>query len=801
MTPTAVPSTRTIGIFHTTDMELEQRLAEAGLNFSLSEARKVATILGRDPTVVEAHIFNTMWSEHCSYKSSRGVLKEHLPTDASHVVLGPGEDAGIVRLCEIDGKSYCVAVAHESHNHPSQIVPNEGAATGIGGIVRDVYCMGADVIGVMDPLRFGDPNGPNAERTREIVHGVVEGIWQYGDALGVPNLGGDVYFDRSYDDNCLVNVVAIGLVEESEIKRSRVPEEARDVPYDVILVGKPTDPSGFGGATFASRILDEEKTLSDKYAVQVPDPFLKRMLTVATFRVLDLVRERGVAIGFKDLGAGGIACATSELGAAAGLGIRVDLSRVPVAEPDMSPEVIACSETQERYALVVPRDFTPEVLRIFNEEFELPALCHGAQAAVIGEVIEEPRYVLEHEGETVCDASTEAITTGISYVRDANERERGGDEPEVPEDMGLVAAVLGVLGSPNVASREHVYRHYDGEVKGNAVVRPGEADAGVIAPIPGEKVGVAVAADGNPFLGALDPYQAGAAAVAEAVRNVCATGAVPIALTDCLNFGNPEIPEVFHDFVEAVRGIGDAARGIGMKDSDEPIPVVSGNVSFYNQSAAGNAILPSPIVCCIGRLDDLSRHTTIGFRNEGNAIYLLGRRTGELGGSEFMRTVLGAIGVSPATVRIADERAMAAAVTDLAERGLTRACHDISDGGLAAAIAEMILLTAPDVEIGARVDLAAMASAGAAGGEGTVGVQEACRLLFCESGGYVLEIAASDEAAALAVFEERSVWFRRVGETTGELGIVLASAEGGDVEVPFDAMARAWSGGATEVML
>ncbi|MBD3348613.1 MAG: phosphoribosylformylglycinamidine synthase, partial [Candidatus Eisenbacteria bacterium] len=287
-----------------------------------------------------------MWSEHCSYKSSRAVLKEHLPTEASNVVLGPGEDAGVVRLCEHDGRAWCVAVAHESHNHPSQVVPNEGAATGIGGIVRDVYCMGADVIGVLDPLRFGDPNGPNAERTREIVHGVVEGIWQYGNALGVPNLGGDVYFDASYDENCLVNVVALGLVQEGAIVRSRVPGEAADQPYDVILVGKPTDPSGFGGATFASRVLDEEKALDDKYAVQVPDPFLKRMLTVAGADVLEAAREAGVAIGYKDLGAGGIACATSELGAAAGLGVRIDLSLVPVAEDGMSPEVIACSETQ-----------------------------------------------------------------------------------------------------------------------------------------------------------------------------------------------------------------------------------------------------------------------------------------------------------------------------------------------------------------------------------------------------------------------------------------------------------------------
>jgi len=802
----APPSARIVRIRNTTDEELTLGLAGAGLSFSLDEARKVAKILGRDPTVVEAHIFNTMWSEHCSYKSSRTVLGEHLPTEASNVVLGPGEDAGIVRLCEIDGVSYCVAIAHESHNHPSQIVPNEGAATGIGGIVRDVYCMGADVVGVMDPLRFGDPEGPNAERTREIVHGVVEGIWQYGDALGVPNLGGDVYFDRSFDDNCLVNVVALGLVREDAIVRSRVPAEARDASYDLVLVGKPTDPSGFGGATFASRILDEEKALSDKYAVQVPDPFLKRMLTVATQEVLALVRERGAAIGFKDLGAGGIACATSEVGAAAGLGVRIDLSKVPVAERDMAPEVIACSETQERYCLVVPTGLTADVLRIFNEDFELPELCHGARAEVIGEVIPEPRFVLLHEGAVVCDASTEEITTGICYARPAAERARNADAPAVPADVDVTAAILAVAGSPNVASREHVYRHYDGEVKGNTVVRPGEADAGVIAPIPGEVAGVAVSADGNPFLGAIDPYTAGAAAVAESVRNVAAVGAVPIALTDCLNFGNPEEPEVFHDFVEAVRGIGDAARGIGQRDSDEPIPVVSGNVSFYNQSSAGSAILPSPIVCCVGYLADVTKHLTMGFEEPGNAIYLLGRRTGALGGSEFARGPLGATGGQPPAVDFEAERAMMSCVTVLAEARLAAACHDISDGGLAIAALEMMLTAAPDRSIGAWVDVSTLGGAERSVLEPNdqgrpVAASVAARLLLCEDGGYLLEVAPRDEGDVVALLGMKDVWFRRLGETTDDPSLTIRSVEGGDVTIARDDLARAWNGGATRVML
>ena len=790
---------RTLSIIGRPDREISETLSERGITLTPDEARKVAVLLGRDPTVVEANIFNTMWSEHCSYKSSRAVLKEHLPTEASNVVLGPGEDAGIVRLCESGGKTYCVAIAHESHNHPSQVVPNEGAATGIGGIVRDVYCMGADVIGVMDPLRFGDPEGPNAERTREIVHGVVEGIWQYGNALGVPNLGGDVYFDRSYDDNCLVNVVAIGLVEEGAIVRSRVPPEAALEPYDVVLVGKPTDPSGFGGATFASRILDEEKALDDKYAVQVPDPFLKRMLTVATAEVLALARERGLAIGLKDLGAGGIACATSELGAAAGLGVSIDLSLVPIAEKGMAPEVIACSETQERYAFVVPRAFAPTVLEVFNQRFELPELCHGARAQVIGRVIPEARFVLEHEGAIVCDASTEAITTGISYEREARERARDISKESVPDDIDLAGAILEVVGAPNVASREHVFRHYDSEVKGNTVVRPGEADAAIVMPIQGSRAGVAVAADCNPFLGALDPYTAGAAAVAESVRNVAAVGAVPVALTDCLNFGDPEVPEVFHDFVEAVRGIGDAARSIGMKDSDEPIPIVSGNVSFYNQSSSGSAVLPTPVVCCVGYLEDATRHLTAGLKGPGNVLYVVGERHGELGASAFARSVLGAAGGEAPYVRFNAERACCSAVTDIAERGLAESCHDISDGGLATCLVEMMLASAPDAAPGVRMVHDER--------HGVVGPGKAARFLFCENGGFVLEVRPENEGAVREILERRGAWHARLGETTGGAslrieGIRASSADAAwpRIEIAREELERAWRGGATEVM-
>ncbi len=789
--PSFVSIVRVLGIG---DGELLHTLVQAGLSFTPDEARRVAGLLGRDPTVVEANIFNTMWSEHCSYKSSRKVLGEHLPTEGAGVVLGPGEDAGIVRLATVNGKSYCIAIAHESHNHPSQVVPNEGAATGIGGIVRDVYCMGADVVGVLDPLRFGDPTGKNAERTREIVHGVVEGIWQYSNALGVPNLGGDVYFDSSFDENCLVNVVALGLVVEEEVIRSRIPLEATDSDYDVILVGKPTDPSGFGGATFASRVIDEERALDDKYAVQVPDPFLKRMLTVATRDVFKLARDSGAVIGFKDLGAGGIACATSELGAAAGLGVRIDLSKVIVAETNLKPEVIACSETQERYCFVVPKGLSPLVLRIYNEVFELPEICHGSGASVIGEVIQEARFILEHEGAVVCDASTEAITAGICYMRESRPRESVEREYVLPDGLDVRAVLLDVLGAVNVASREHIYRHYDCEVRGCTVVRPGEADAGVIAPIPSAGVGVAVACDGNPFYGAVDSYQAGAVAVAESVRNVAAVGAHPIALTDCLNFGNPEVPEVFHDFVEAVRGIGDAARGIGLKDSGEPIPVVSGNVSFYNQSSGGSAVLPSPIVCCVGRLVDVSRHLTTGFKRGGDSVYLLGRRGTKLGASAFLRTVAGDLKAPVPEVDFDDERRMMVAVTDIAESGLAASCHDVSDGGVAVALAEMVLLSPEDDPIGARISVRRLCGS-APGGSG-----HDLELMFSEAGGYLLEVAPGEEDRLLNILEDRGVWYSRIGTTEAGVGLWFTGTADGDFALTAEELARPWTDGATGAM-
>ncbi|MBM3500580.1 MAG: phosphoribosylformylglycinamidine synthase subunit PurL, partial [Armatimonadetes bacterium] len=666
-----------------TDDQLADELKQQGVGLTPYEARRVAELIGHDPTLTELHIFNVEWSEHCSYKSSRATLKEFLPTDAPNVILGPQEDAGIIELCRHEGKRYGVVIAHESHNHPSQVLPREGAATGIGGIVRDVDCMGARVIATGDPLRFGSLQSANAERTRWIVDGVVEGIWQYGNALGVPNLGGDVYFREAFDENCLVNVVSLGIVAEEDIIHSAAPPQAADEPYDLILVGKPTDDSGFGGSAFASKVLSEEEQAEDRGAVQVDDPFLKNVLAMrkANEAVRRAAKAQGIPIGIKDLGGGGFACGSSEITAAGGYGVEIDLDQVHVGLPDLLPETICCAETQERYVLAVPATFAPEVLRIYNEDWDLPNVYEGACARVVGRFNGTGRYVIRHRGRIVCDAPVEAVTSGIAYQRESQPREYAGQEPTFDQPADLGAVLLKVLGHENVCSREYIYRAYDTEVQGNAVIRPGEADAGVCAPLEGCAAGVALSMDGNPAYGAISPYWAGANAVAEACRNVAAVGAMPAGLTDCLNYGNPETPTAFWEFREGVRGIAEAARQIGLKTHPgEPVPVVSGNVSLYNESATGRAVEPSGIIACVGVMADCSKAITMQLKHSGDALYLVGPRYDECGGSAYYQALDLGLGANVPQVRWDAQRAAISGILDAIDAGLLAACHDISDG-------------------------------------------------------------------------------------------------------------------------
>ncbi|MCP4231336.1 MAG: phosphoribosylformylglycinamidine synthase subunit PurL [bacterium] len=763
-----------------------QLAASYCLNLSGDEMLDIIEALGREPSRTEAYIFDVAWSEHCSYKSSRWALGRYLPTDAANVVLGPGEDAGIVRLfTDEDGVGRCIAVAHESHNHPSQVLPEEGAATGIGGIVRDVYCMGAEVVGVLDPLRFGDPVGENGRRTRAIVRGVVDGIWRYGNPIGVPNLGGDVVFDECYDDNCLVNVIALGILDEDKIIRSHVPDEAQDEDYVLMLVGKPTDDTGVGGASFASAVLDEDDDAANKGAVQVPDPFLKRVLTEATKTLLITVREKGIAIGIKDLGAGGLSGASGEIVAAAGVGATIDLDKVPLSIPDLPPEVIAVAESQERYVMAVPAHFADEVARIYNEEFELPRVFEGAGATVIGEVNEEPYYTLTHRGEVVAELHVEIMTAGVRYDRSVKPM-----APPVPGDVNersVKESLYALLSSLNVCSRRRVVDHYDRHVQGITVVEAGSADAGVIAPWFGSRKAIAVSADGSPYIGRLDPYGGGAHSVLEAVRNLVCVGAEPVCITDCLNFGNPEVPGVMWQFTEAVRGIGDACRGIGLRSSPgDPLPVVSGNVSFYNESDTGAAVYPSPVVAAFGYLDDFARATTSTFKAPGNIVYLVGRRWGEMGASQLYRLddAWGDIAPRP---RFADERNMMNAVLELNHAGLVKSAHDISEGGLAAALAEMLFAPYDEPHLGAKVDLAKLSD-----NDGNLSFSD---VLFCENGGYILEIERGVEARVLEILDNNKTDYYPLGEITGKAELMISSGGETVLNEPVEALAKAWREG------
>ena len=684
---------RTLPVSTMDDQQLRRFMDENGVSLTVGEARLIADFLGRDPTITEMHIFNVEWSEHCSYKSSKSVLKKYLHTAGPNVILGPEEDAGIVFFTEFEGKRYGIVMAHESHNHPSQVLPREGAATGIGGIVRDVDCMGARVIATADPLRFGDLQGANSERTRWIVNGVVEGIWQYGNVLGVPNLAGDVYFAPTFDDNCLVNVVCLGIVAEEDIVHSAVPPEAADEPYVMILVGKPTDDSGFGGSAFASKILDDEEQADAHGAVQVDDPFLKNVLAMrkANEAVREAAKAAGIVIGVKDIGGGGLACGTSELPQAGGFGVEIDLKRVNVALTNMLPETIACAETQERYLLAVPEHFAETALKIYNEDWDLSSIHEGACATVIGRITTEKDYVVKHGDRLVADCPIDQVTAGILYDREISPREFRGSEPQfgMPD---VRQALLKVLADSNICSRAHLFRAFDSGAQGRTVIRPGEAGAGVMVPLDGCRAAVALSVDGNPFYGDISPYWGGANAVAEAMRNVASVGAVPQALTDCLNFGNPEKPEAFWEFDEAVRGLSDAAKQIWLKEhQNQPVPIISGNVSLYNESATGNAISPSAIIACVGTMPDYSLAVTMQLKSVGDRLYLIGPRQDELGGSAYYRALGLGLGANVPKPDFELHRAMIYAVTDAIEAGHLAACIDIADGGLLVELSERFL--------------------------------------------------------------------------------------------------------------
>lgn len=755
------------------------RLQQFNLRLSVDEALTIQnSLLKRPPTYAECVLWSIQGSEHCSYKSSRKHLKRFM-TEAPHVILGPKEDAGIVAVAsDSQGHRYGIVMSHESHNHPSQLVPYEGAATGVGGNVRDVCCMGAEVIAVADSLRFGERHRP---KTRWLQQGVVRGIAGYANPLGIPNLAGDLSYDEGYNDNCLVTVVTLGVVREDQVIHSYAPPDAHD--YYFVLVGKPTDNSGFGGAAFASSNLDSGQEEENKGAVQEPNAFLQRHLLKANEAFFAWLRERNLInrVGFKDLGAGGIACASVELAEAGGYGADIDLESVPTSMANLLPAVILCSETQERFMWVVPKSLIPDVLNHYNERFALPEICDGAKATVIGRLREDDRYVVRYQGKDLVNARAKDITQGILYDRPCVSRSCRVSEAERPDCEDLTDTLLRLLAHENIASRAPIYEMYDKQVQGRTILERGCADAGVMAPFNDDKypeeiqkTGIALAVGQNPGFNKISAYWGAVNAVTEAVRKVVATGAWPCALTDCLCFGNPEKPEQMGDFVEAVKGIADAANAVKMLDTGASLPIISGNVSLYNESASG-AIPPSPMISCLGRMPDYAQALTFDLKQSGSVLYLIGERRQQGGGSVYDALKHHA-GTDLPQPNLAVLHTELQAVYDAIQHGLVLAAHSITRGGLAVGIVEMMFKNRVGVDIIPPADTS-LAS-----------------WLFAEEGGFILEVPPQYAQSIEQLFKESDVPCAAIGETTVSPTLSVHSA----IHLPLHLAREAWENGLRE---
>ena len=768
-----------------TDEEVKKVLQDNKIGLTVEEARKIESILKRPPTLTEAVIWGIQGSEHSSYRSSRPFL-DHLPTSAPNVILGPSEDAGIIEIAQDGDDRWGLVMSHESHNHPSQIVPYEGAATGIGGNVRDVCCMGAKVIGVMDSLRLGDPQN---NECRVIANEVVHGIAGYGNPIGVPNVGGDINFDPAFNDNCLVNVTTFGIVKESDIIHSYTPEEAGELEYDIIIVGKPTDNSGMGGASFASFELNEEDKEANKGAVQEPNPFLKRHLLASTYDLFERLKEMGKLdkVSFKDMGAGGNMCATVEQVANQGFGAEIDLDKISVAMENLHPSVIACSETQERFAWTCHPELTEMILDHYNKKWELGSVAEKAKAVAVGKVKMFGRYVLKYKGEVVCDAQALDITEGLRYQREVQPRVYNVKEPEIDEkQLDINELFIKLLGAENIASRHHVFNKYDKNVQGNTIIEAGEADAAVIVPLlekegvspEVQKVGVAVSSDCISQYAKISPYWQAVNAVVESMRNVAAVGATPQGLTDCLNYRNPENPEFMWEFTEGIRGITDACNGIQLKNYPEyAVPITSGNVSLYN------AIDPTPLISCVGVIKDFNKAITPQLKASGNQLFLIGERKNELGGSEFYR-LLGHIGANIPQIDFPQAQSEIYTIIDAIDDGLLESCHDISEGGLLVTLAEM---TMPNPrhgggELGVKIDLKSTGSS----------ELQPYQKAFSQTGGFAVEVKPENIEAFKNICQKYNIQPIELGQVTSEPQFIIIDGEVSVVSQPLSALQDVW---------
>jgi len=627
--------------------------------------------LGRTPNLVELGIFSVMWSEHCSYKSSRMHLAK-LPTEGERVICGPGENAGVIDI----GDGQAAIFKMESHNHPSYIEPYQGAATGVGGILRDVFTMGARPVALMNALRFGDPDH---HKTRSLVAGVVAGIGGYGNCVGVPTVGGETNFDRGYDGNILVNAMCVGVAEQDRIFYSA----ARGPGDPILYVGSKTGRDGIHGATMASAEFGEDAE-EKRPTVQVGDPFTEKLLIEAC---LELMATDAI-VAIQDMGAAGLTSSSVEMAGKGGVGVELDMDAVPQRETGMTAYEMMLSESQERM-LVILKPGKESIAREIFEKWEL-------DAAVIGQTTDTGRMVLKHGDETVCDIPLDPLAEDApKYDRPHSPTPRArrvdpGDAP-APDDYGR--ALLDLIGSPDLASKRWIWEQYDRHVMADTVDSSQSGGDAAIVRVHGTNKGLAITTDCTPRYCKADPYEGGQQAVAEAYRNLCAVGATPIAITDCLNFGNPERPEIMGQFVGCIEGMASACAALDF-------PVVSGNVSLYNETR-GVGIPPTPAVGGVGLIADLSRIAAIDGAREGDALLLIGSTRGHLGQSQYLRALHGVTDGAPPPVDVAEEKRLGTWVRKAVERGATRAAHDLSDGGLVIAAAEMALSSGLGVTLGA----------------------------------------------------------------------------------------------------
>ncbi|MDR7423478.1 MAG: phosphoribosylformylglycinamidine synthase subunit PurL [Armatimonadota bacterium] len=714
----------------------------AGL--SARDAAEVYARLGREPNAVEARMLAVMWSEHCGYKHSKTALRR-LPGRSPRVVSGPGENAGVVAI----GGGWALAFKMESHNHPSAVDPYNGAATGIGGIIRDILAMGARPVALLDSLRFGPLDEP---RPRRLAAGVVAGIAGYGNAIGVPTVGGELRIDPCYRDIPLVNVACLGLV-----RADRVVTAAASGPGNVVLyVGARTGRDGIGGAAFASAELDETQAAADRASVQMGDPFAGKLLIEATLQAL----EAGGVVAMQDMGAAGLTCAASEMASRGGVGMTLDLDRVPLREPAMRPEEILLSESQERMLLVVAPAAAATVAAIYRR--------WGLTAEVVGTVTADRRLRVLAGGRVIADLPPDVLADAPAYdppsepPADLHERWRPPVLPEVdPTDV-----LLRLLAHPDVAGKRAVYQQYDHSVGIRTVVRPGD-DAAVLRVLEAPPLGVALVADGNARWCAADPRRGGALVVLEAAANLACVGAEPVAVTDCLNFGSPERPAIYWTFVETIEGIAEACRALDA-------PVVGGNVSFYNEAEGGRAIAPTPVVGLAGVVPDVARTVPAGFQRAGDLIAVVGDGEASLGASLYAQVVAGRARGRPADPAPARAVAAIACVRDAVRQGVLASAHDCADGGLAVALAEACM----------------------AGGHGAaVTLPAGPTTLFGEGPGrFVVSISPPQYGVFEALARARGVPFCALGRVEGDrLRLTPPGARAAAVEVPVDALRAAWT--------